>query len=83
MVLITINMTKAKEISHTKRRAIRDSKYAPHDKIIALNIPGAELEAAEAARQAIREKDAEVQTAIDAATTPDELKAILADFESF
>lgn len=83
MVLITIIMEKAKKISHDKRRRIRDEKYAPHDKVIALNIPGAELEAAEAARQAIREKDVEVQAAIDAATTPDELKAILADFESF
>ena len=37
----------------------------------------AEAEAAEAERQLVREKYATIQTAMDAATTPDELKELL------
>lgn len=39
-------------------------------------IPG-QADGAEAARQAIREKYAAIQTAVDAAATPDEIKAAL------
>jgi hypothetical protein len=40
-------------------------------------IPGADAAVAEEARQAIREKYSDVQDAIDAAETPDEIKAAL------
>jgi hypothetical protein len=40
-------------------------------------IPGADAVAAEAARAAIRTKYEQAQTAIDAATTPDESKTAL------
>ena len=70
---IVINITKAKAIVHDKRRAARAAEFAPLD--IKATIPS-EAAAAEAARQAIREKYAAMQTQIDAAPGVDELKAI-------
>jgi hypothetical protein len=72
--MININMNKAKEIAHEQRRAARAEKFAPLD--IKATIPS-EAEAAETARQAIRDEDALLQTAMDNATTPEELKALL------
>ena len=72
--MITINMTKAKDIAHTARRAARSAKFAPLD--IKATIP-AEAEAAEAARQVIRDEDAALQVSMDAASTADELKALM------
>jgi hypothetical protein len=74
--MITINVTKAKAIGHDMRRAARAAEFAPYDEAIAKQIPG-QADGAEAARQAIREKYAAIQTAIDAAATPDEIKAVL------
>ena len=74
--MIVINVTKAKSIGHDMRRAARAAEFAPHDEAIAKQIPG-QADGAEAARQAIREKYAAIQTAIDAAATPDEIKAAL------
>lgn len=71
---IVINLDKAKAIVHDKRRAARSAEFAPLD--IKATIPS-EAAAAEAARQAIREKYAAMQTQIDAAQTPDELKALM------
>ena len=71
--MITINLDKAKAIVHDKRRAVRAAEFAPLD--IKATIPS-EAAAAEAARQAIREKYAAMQTQIDAAPGVDELKAI-------
>jgi hypothetical protein len=75
--MIKINMDKAKEIAHEKRRAARAEEFAPHDEVIAKQIPGVSAEEAEVARQAIRTKYEAMQTAMDAATTADELKALL------
>lgn len=75
--MITINIDKAKEISHTLRRAQREEAFAPHDAAIAKRLPGAASENAEQARQLIREHYALMQTEIDAATTPDALKLAL------
>jgi len=75
--MIKVNMDKAKEIAHEKRRAARAEEFAPHDEVIAKQIPGVSAEEAEAARQAIRTKYEAIQTAMDAATTADELKALL------
>jgi len=72
--MITVDMTKAKAIAHEKRRQARSEEFAPLD--IKATIP-AEAEAAEAARQVVRDKYAAMQTAMDAATTPDELKELL------
>jgi Spy/CpxP family protein refolding chaperone len=72
--MITINLTKAKDIAHDKRRAARTTEFAPLD--IKATIPS-EAAAAEAARQAIREKYASLQAQMDAAQTPEQLKALL------
>jgi hypothetical protein len=57
------------------RRAARAEEFKPYDEAIAKQIPG--TDGAEIARQAIREKYAAVQADIDAAETPDEIKAAL------
>jgi hypothetical protein len=75
--MIAINVTKAKAIGHDMRRAARAAEFAPYDEAIAKQIPG-QMEGAEAARQAIRDKYVAIQTAIDAAATPDQIKAALA-----
>jgi hypothetical protein len=72
---IVIDVTKAKAIGHDMRRAARAEEFKPFDEAIAKQIPGAD--GAEAQRQAIREKYAAIQTQIDAATTPDEIKVAL------
>ena len=72
--MITINIDKAKTIAHDKRREARTLEFAPLD--IKATIPS-EATAAETARAAIRTKYATMQTAIDAATTTDQLKAAM------
>jgi hypothetical protein len=74
--MITINIDKAKSIGHDMRRAARAQEFAPYDDAIAKQIPG-QAEGAEAARQAIRDKYAAVQVAIDAAQDGDAIKAAL------
>jgi len=76
--MIRVNLTKAKGISHDKRRAAREKEFAPLDEVIAKQIPGKPASEAEAQRQVIRDKYAAVQTEIDAANTVEQLKAILA-----
>ena len=73
---LIIDVTKAKAIGHELRRAARTEEFKPFDEAIAKQIPGA-AEGAEAQRQAIREKYAAIQAEIDAAATPDEIKAAL------
>ena len=75
--MITVNMTKAKAIPHDARRAARAEEFKPHDEVIMKQIPGVDAQASEAARQAIRDKYAAIQTQIDAAATPEEIKAAL------
>jgi hypothetical protein len=72
--MITININKAKIIAHDKRREARSAEFAPLD--IKATIPS-EAVAAETARAAIRFKYANMQTAIDAASTIDEIKTVL------
>jgi len=72
--MIAINLDKAKTIAHDMRRGKRTQEFAPLD--IKATIP-AEAAAAEAARQAVREKYAAMQVAIDAAATTDEIKAVI------
>lgn len=71
--MITIDMTKAKAICHDKRRAARANEFAPLD--IKATIPS-EAAQAEAARQAVREKYAAMQVAIDAAPDVEVLMGI-------
>jgi len=72
--VITINLNKAKNIAHDKRRVARSNEFAPLD--IKVTIPS-EAQEAEASRQAIRDKYATMQTAIDAATTVDQIKTAM------
>ena len=72
--MITINITKAKNIAHDARRTARSAEFAPLD--IKATIPS-EATAAETARQVVRDKYATMQTAIDATSTIDEIKAAM------
>jgi hypothetical protein len=75
--MIVVNMDKAKAIGHEIRREKRAEEFAPLDEVIMKRIPGTAEQEAEAARQAVRNKYAEVQQNIDAAATPDEIKTAL------
>ena len=75
--MITIDLTKAKEIAHEKRRAARAEEFEPHDEVIMKQIPGNDMAEAETARQAIRDKYEELQTQMNEAQTVEELKELL------
>ena len=75
--MITVNMDKAKTIAHGMRRAARAEEFAPLDAVIMKQIPGTDIQAIEAQRQAIRDKYATIQTNIDAATDTDSIKTAL------
>lgn len=72
--MITINIDKAKAIAHGKRRIARSEEFAPLD--IKATIPS-EATQAEAERQAVREKYAQMQAEIDAAQTLDKIRAAM------
>jgi hypothetical protein len=74
---IVTNLTKAKTIAHDMRRAKRAEEFEPHDEVISKQIPGADADAAETARAAIRTKYETVQTDIDAAADVDALKTVV------
>lgn len=73
---IVINLDKAKEITHAKRREVRAKEFKPFDAIVALQIPGDDYNAAEAERMLIRAKYDIIQQDIDNCTDVDLLKAI-------
>ena len=75
--MITVNMTKAKAIAHDVRRSARSAEFEPYDAIIMKQIPGNDAAAAEAERQKIRDKYAALQVQMDAAQTPEQLKALM------
>jgi hypothetical protein len=75
--MIRINLDRAKLIAHDVRRAERAREFEPHDRVIALQIPGQDHNAAEAARAEIRARYDVFQQQIDDATSADELKAII------
>ena len=77
--MITINIDKAKAISHDKRRDARAKEFAPLD--IKATIPS-EAAQAEADRQAIREKYAVIQEQIDAAQDVETLTEIVLALEA-
>lgn len=75
---IKVNITKAQEIAHDKRREARAGEFKPLDEAITINIANPEKVAEiEAERQTVRDKYAEIQINIDSSTTTDELKEIL------
>jgi hypothetical protein len=71
------DLDKCRAIAHDIRRTNRAEEFQPFDEVIMKQIPGADAAVAEEARQAIREKYSEVQDAIDAAKSPEEIKAAL------
>lgn len=70
----SINMDKAKAKVHGWRRAARDREMKPHDETVAKAIPGKTADA-EAERVKLRKKYDDIQVAVDATTTPAELRA--------
>lgn len=72
--MININLDKAKDISHDKRRNKRTDMLKQLD--IEATIPTM-AEQAEIQRQAIRDQFAAIQTEIDNAKNIDELKSIV------
>jgi len=74
---ISINLDKAKAIGHEIRRNKRAVEFAPHDEVIMKQIPGPDKQAAESARQVIRDKYVVIQDQIDNASHPDQIKAAL------
>lgn len=72
--MITVNINKAREIAQKKRREARAEEFRPLD--VEANIP-AKAREAEAKREAIRQKYAAMQTAIDAAQDVPALKNAL------
>lgn len=75
--MIQINIDKAKQIAHAKRRIARSMEFEPLDNLIAKQIPGQSFEQVEQQRQLVREKYAELQEKIDAETTVEGLKSLL------
>ena len=71
---LTVDLPKAKDITHDKRRAARALEFAPLD--IQATIPSKAAQA-EAKRQLIRDKYDTMQIAIDAATDVVTLKDII------
>ena len=74
--MITINLDKAKDISHELRRAARTAEFEPYDNVIAKQIPG-EFETAEAKRAEIRTKYASYQADINNAESVEVLKELI------
>ena len=72
--MIQVDISKAKEIAHEKRRTARAAEFAPLD--IEVTIP-AMSEQAEAKRAEIRDKYADIQAQIDRANSVDSLKNII------
>ena len=74
--MIQIDILKAKEIAHEKRRAARATELAPLD--VQVTIPTM-AEQVEAKRQEIRDKYSTIQLQIDAAESVDVLKDIISE----
>lgn len=72
--MIQVNLDKAKEISHDKRRAKRADLFKQLD--IEATVPVL-AEQAEVKRQIIRDEFAAIQTEIDNAESVDQLKSIV------
>ena len=75
--MIAINIDKAKNIAHEKRRIARTNEFAPLD--IKATIPS-QATVAEADRQIIRDKYTEIQIGINSSTTIDEIKTEMNKF---
>jgi len=75
--MITINLEKARNISHSVRRQLRDAEMKPLDDVIAKQIPGNSFQQAESQREVVRKKYEIAQQKLDAANSVQELENIL------
>ena len=75
--MISINLDRAKTISHDIRRQQRSKEFDPLDQVIMRQIPGTDVQAVESERQLIRDRYADLQTQIDAADSVDTLTTIV------
>lgn len=75
------DLARSKLIAHELRRIHRDRLYAPHDAVVTKRIPGQPTIDAEAAREVIRIKDAELQELIDSKLKLNTLKEVLLDHD--
>lgn len=78
--MIVVNLEKAKDIAHDKRRLAREEEFKPFDAVISKQIPGVDFVEAEAQRQVIREKYAEIQSEINAASDVGTLSTLVNSF---
>jgi len=69
---VKADIVKAGNIAHDYRRKKRDEEFAPHDDIIAKQIPGNDAAAAEVARAGIRTKYDTMQVDMDVAIAADD-----------
>lgn len=74
---VIVELSKAKLIAHDYRRQKRAEEFAPLDEVITKQIPGHDHTEVESKRQQVRDRYADMQAAIDAATSPEELKGLL------
>ena len=72
--MIQVDLNKAKEIAHNKRRVVREQELQPLD--VKVTIP-MYAEQAELERQAVRDKHAEIQELIDQAESVEDLKKVI------
>ena len=78
--MIQVDILKAKEIAHEKRREARNLELSPLD--IQVTIPTL-AEQAEIERQKIRTKYDEIQVQIDEANSVDTLKGIITQLQTY
>lgn len=76
---LVTNLSKAKDIVHSKRRDKREAAFKPHDEVIMKQIPGVDAKVAEDARKTIRDDDATLQTKIKKAKSEAGLVKIIKD----
>ena len=74
---IGINLSKAKEIAHTIRRAKREEEFKPLDEVIMKQIPGTHTVTAEESRAEIRNRYTQIQNDIDSTTDETSLRSTL------
>lgn len=79
--MIVINLEKAKDITHKKRREARAKEFEPYDHIIMKQIPNNDLKVAEESRQEIRNKYETIQNEIDNSENINDLLLHMKKFE--
>lgn len=72
--MIQVDLNKAKEIAHDKRRVVREQELKPLD--VQATIP-MYVEQAELERQVVRDKYAVIQDLIDQAESVEDLKKVI------